>query len=83
MGTKMNSDAYIRLISEDLEWLNKQTRSLEREHIKQILEDSVKIYYPHLDITPELPCCKPLDEGSLFLGMSCPKCDKPFRQFIN
>lgn len=37
MGTTLNRRAYQRLIDEDLEWLDKQPRSLEREHIKDIV----------------------------------------------
>ena len=37
MGTTLNRRAYQRLIDEDLEWLEKQPRSLEREHIKDIV----------------------------------------------
>ncbi len=48
MGTTMNSDAYKKIIEEDLEWLDKQPRTLEREHIRKIVEHSIILYYPHL-----------------------------------
>jgi len=38
MGIKLNTEAYRKLISEDIEWLKKQPRSLEQEHILAILE---------------------------------------------
>ena len=45
MGTKVNSRAYKQLIDEDIEWLNKQPNTLENQHIKQIVEDSINFYY--------------------------------------
>jgi hypothetical protein len=33
------------MIEEDLEWLNKQPRSLEREHVAEVLKDSITIWY--------------------------------------
>lgn len=32
--------AYQQLIDEDIEWLLKQPRTLERDHIEQVLRDS-------------------------------------------
>jgi hypothetical protein len=40
MGTTLNRSAYERLIEEDLEWLMRQPRSLEREHIADIVRVS-------------------------------------------
>lgn len=79
MGTNMNSDAYRKLIDEDLEWLNKQPRTLEREHIKQIVEDSINLYYPHLvenlaihDVVDS--ACFDYVDG---INMDCAKCGQP------
>jgi len=47
MPTKMNRSAYQSMIKEDITWLiNSTTRSLERDHIRIILEQSVDLYYP-------------------------------------
>ena len=45
MGTKVNRAAYEKLIKEDLEWLLSQPRTLERDHIQQILLDSPNRLY--------------------------------------
>lgn len=39
-------EAYEHLVQEDLRWLDQQPRSLEREHIRKILEQSVDLYFP-------------------------------------
>ena len=46
MGTKMNKSAFQKMIDENLEWLNKQPRTLERDHIEMILKESINYYYP-------------------------------------
>lgn len=46
MGSKMNRQAYERLVAEDIEWLQQQPRTLERDHIEAILKGSVSYYYP-------------------------------------
>lgn len=38
MSLTLNSEAYRKLIREDLDWLLKQPRTLERDHIQHILE---------------------------------------------
>jgi hypothetical protein len=38
MSLVLNSEAYRKLIREDLDWLLRQPRTLERDHIQQILE---------------------------------------------
>ena len=40
MGTKLNRRAYRQLIQEDLDWLESMPRSLERDHIIQIVKAS-------------------------------------------
>jgi RNA:NAD 2'-phosphotransferase (TPT1/KptA family) len=40
MGTTLNRHAFQRLIDEDLEWLLKQPRTLERDHIEAIVRNS-------------------------------------------
>ena len=47
MGTKLNKSAYQKLIYEDIDWLKKNTpHTLERDHIIQVLRDSIDRYYP-------------------------------------
>lgn len=45
MGTTLNRHAYQRLIDENLEWLSKQPRSLERDHIEGIIKRSLHHEY--------------------------------------
>ena len=45
MSSRLNKKAYESLIQEDLEWLMKQPKSLERDHIKIILEHAVSYEY--------------------------------------
>ena len=40
-----NREAYERLINEDIDWLFKQEKTLERDHIMQIVQESIKYYY--------------------------------------
>ncbi len=51
MGTTMNKTAFEKLIQENLDWLERQPRSLEREHIKEIVKQSVQFYYPDKELT--------------------------------
>ena len=37
MEMKVNREAYQKLIDEDIEWLSKQPRSLERDHIVSVI----------------------------------------------
>ena len=41
----VNREAYRKLIDEDIEWLLKQPRSLERDHIVNVLKNSVEWVY--------------------------------------
>ena len=41
----INKKAYQKLIDEDIEWLLKQPRSLERDHIVSVLKNSVERIY--------------------------------------
>ena len=43
MPTTLNKAAYKQLIDEDIEWLKKQPRSLERDHIEVILTWSISM----------------------------------------
>jgi hypothetical protein len=42
MGTTMNKQAYARLVEENLEWLLKQPRGLERDHIEAMLRTELR-----------------------------------------
>ncbi len=47
MVTTLNKKSYEQLIEEDRQWLFLNTkRSLERDHIVEIIRDSVQHYYP-------------------------------------
>lgn len=41
----LNRDAFQKLIDEDLAWLLKQPRTLEREHIADTMKQAPDIYY--------------------------------------
>ena len=64
MSIKLNKDSYQELIEQNIEWLNKQPQTLEREHIKKIVLDSINFYYPkqgqtlHLDSVSKRCRCK-------------------------
>ena len=45
MGMIVNREAYQKLIDEDIEWLMKQPRNLERDHIVSVLKNSVERIY--------------------------------------
>lgn len=45
MSGPMTRDAYERLIAEDLAWLAEQPRTLEREHIRGVVERSADHEY--------------------------------------
>ena len=45
MTMPVNRETYSKLIEEDLVWLNKQPRSLEREHVAEVLKDSITLLY--------------------------------------
>lgn len=45
MGMMMNRESYERLIQEDIAWLNTMPRTLERDHIIAVLEDSTNRIY--------------------------------------
>lgn len=46
MPTTLNRKAFEKLVEEDIEWLLKQPRTLERDHVEQILRDAPAKYYP-------------------------------------
>ena len=45
MSLTLNRTAYEKLIAEDLEWLLTQPRTLERDHVIQIVEHSAELLY--------------------------------------
>ena len=49
MPLLLNRRAYEELIAGDLEWLEKQPRSLERDHIRAVLEGSAEVLYRVFD----------------------------------
>lgn len=42
MSTTLNTHAFNQLIDEDLEWLLKQPRTLERDHIEAVLKEKLR-----------------------------------------
>lgn len=46
--TTMNLQAFEKLVAEDVEWLLKQPRTLERDHILHILQAAPQMYYDKL-----------------------------------
>jgi hypothetical protein len=48
MSMRMNRAGYEAAVKEDIEWLLKQPRTLEREHVIAILVASVEHEYPPL-----------------------------------
>lgn len=47
MSIKIDKRAYMKLIKEDLDWLNKECPDkLEKEHIKAVLCKSIDLLYP-------------------------------------
>lgn len=70
--TTMNRETFERLISENLDWLLKQRRSLERDHIEHILRDAPNAYYGCRD-------CGGSQEVGLSDGsVPCPRCCTTF-----
>lgn len=49
MGTTLNRQAFQRLVDEDVEWLMKQPRTLEREHVAEIVKATPEVYYGLID----------------------------------
>lgn len=59
MTTALNRTAYHQLVDEDVAWLEKQPRTLERDHVIQIVKDSVRCYY---------------GEATASVGVDAPQC---------
>jgi RNA:NAD 2'-phosphotransferase (TPT1/KptA family) len=55
MAGKLTRTGYEELIKKDIEWLQKQPRTLERSHIIAIVIDSVKAYYEPAGDCPNAP----------------------------
>lgn len=52
MPLTLNKSAYTQLIEEDIDWLLKQPRTLEREHIVAVLRESIESFYPPKEYIP-------------------------------
>lgn len=46
MSGPLTRHGFQQLIVGDLEWLARQPRSLERDHIEALLREAVALYYP-------------------------------------
>lgn len=60
MTGKLTKPAYEQLISEDLIWLARQERSIEKMHIEAIVKRSVALEYPKIN---ERDSCKNRPNG--------------------
>jgi len=73
-------------IIRNLEWSNKRLKligkGLDEEQI-EIIEFSLLHDLLQLTLTDVVgqseQCCEPLPKDSFYLGTTCPKCNKPFR----
>lgn len=48
MGGTLTRAAYQELVDEDIAWLERQPRTLERDHVIEIVRQSVAMYYDDL-----------------------------------
>lgn len=53
MGTTLNRPAFQKLVDEDLAWLLEQPRTLERDHVEQIVKKTPELYYDLIDWAQE------------------------------
>jgi hypothetical protein len=53
MSIDLTREAYQKLVNEDIEWLLKQPRTLEREHIEAIVSHSVSLLYDKIESLKE------------------------------
>ena len=58
MGTTLNKASYEKIIEEDIAWLKKQPRTLEREHILKVLSWAVRYEYDFIEPTHPNKCLK-------------------------
>jgi len=56
---RLNKEGYSQLIEEDIAWLEKIPRTLEREHIIAVLKASVEHEYPSLSSSDFLKSLHP------------------------
>jgi len=55
---RLNKASYEQLINEDIAWLEKIPRTLERDHIIAVLKASIEHEYPEIfNLEPE-PCAE-------------------------
>jgi hypothetical protein len=56
MGLQLNKEAYTKLIKEDIAYLDIYAKdALERDHIKQVLLDSITLIYDRHIVDKEWP----------------------------
>jgi len=54
MSLQLNKNSYDKLIEDDIKWLLKQQKTLERDHIKRVLEfSSNSLYFGNINNNPE------------------------------
>lgn len=66
MTMPVNRETYSELIEEDLVWLNKQPRSLEREHVAEVLKESITLLYDRK--VPSAPLTQDVFVKNGFIG---------------
>lgn len=52
MSLTLNKSAYTKLIEEDIDWVLKQPRTLERDHVVAVLKESIESFYPSKEYIP-------------------------------
>ena len=82
---KLNKRAYMKLIHEDLEYLNEHCEegSIEKDHIRYVLCNSIDLLYPkqlnEKDVKQRCPYCKSTDVIMFDSDNDmCNKCGKYF-----
>lgn len=54
MASKLTKMAFRQLVNEDVAWLEKQPRSLEREHVIDIVKESPVFYYDVMELLGDI-----------------------------
>jgi len=77
---KLDRESYNRLLDEDLQWLELQPRTLEREHIMEVLrwEKKESVHYPSSASRLLAEALKAVEWVPEYEGqiMVCPWCDQ-------
>lgn len=52
MSSRLNREAFERLVAEDIAWAESHPRTLERDHVVDILRDAPRLYYGPTNAEP-------------------------------